>query len=156
MFYVDVLVSEHSQLKGVRAYMVFDMLERSGEVVKAYPSVQDIEQEKFERSFSLYYITTKEAQELEKGIMSISEIETAKLIQLDQETLQQMANQVTKQVAATAEVELRQFLWLPLRPLLQILHLKKKLKRLQLRQQRRNRQPHLHVPFVLILNGWMS
>ncbi|MCK6074031.1 chemotaxis protein CheA [Paenibacillus silvae] len=105
VFYVDVLVSEHSQLKGVRAYMVFDMLERSGEVVKAYPSVQDIEQEKFERSFSLYYITTKEAQELEKGIMSISEIETAKLIQLDQETLQQMANQVTKQVAATAEVE---------------------------------------------------
>lgn len=105
VFYVDVLVSEHSQLKGVRAYMVFDMLERSGEVVKAYPSVQDIEQEKFERSFSLYYITTKEAQELEKGIMSISEIESAKLIQLDQETLQQMANQVTKQVAATAEVE---------------------------------------------------
>ncbi|WP_427051545.1 chemotaxis protein CheW [Paenibacillus sp. TC-CSREp1] len=103
VFYVDVLVSEHSQLKGVRAYMVFDMLERSGEVVKAYPSVQDIEQEKFERSFSLYYITTKEAQELEKGIMSISEIESAKLIQLDQETLQQMANQVTKQVAATAE-----------------------------------------------------
>ncbi|WP_342555480.1 chemotaxis protein CheA [Paenibacillus sp. FSL R7-0652] len=101
VFYVDVLVSEHSQLKGVRAYMVFDMLERSGEVVKAYPSVQDIEQEKFERSFSLYYITTKEAQELEKGILSISEIESAKLIQLDQETLQQMTNQT----AAAAAVE---------------------------------------------------
>ncbi|PYE52179.1 chemotaxis protein CheA [Paenibacillus barcinonensis] len=104
VFYVDVLVSEHSQLKGVRAYMVFDMLERSGEVVKAYPSVQDIEQEKFERSFSLYYITTKEAQELEKGIMSISEIESAKLIQLDQETLQQMTNQVAA-AAATVEAE---------------------------------------------------
>lgn len=100
VFYVDVLVSEHSQLKGVRAYMVFDMLERSGEVVKAYPSVQDIEQEKFERSFSLYYITTKEAHELEEGIMSISEIESAKLIQLDQETLQQMANQVAATVEA--------------------------------------------------------
>ncbi|SCZ04316.1 two-component system, chemotaxis family, sensor kinase CheA [Paenibacillus polysaccharolyticus] len=102
VFYVDVLVSEHSQLKGVRAYMVFDMLERSGEVVKAYPSVQDIEQEKFERSFSLYYITTKEAQELEKGIMSISEIESAKLIQLDQETLQQMTNQAAAAVAVEA------------------------------------------------------
>nr|WP_154983885.1 chemotaxis protein CheA [Paenibacillus xylanexedens] len=102
VFYVDVLVSEHSQLKGVRAYMVFDMLERSGEVVKAYPSVQDIEQEKFERSFSLYYITTKEAQELEKGIMSISEIESVKLIQLDQETLQQMTNQAAAAVAVEA------------------------------------------------------
>ncbi|WP_145318868.1 chemotaxis protein CheA [Paenibacillus xylanexedens] len=104
VFYVDVLVSEHSQLKGVRAYMVFDMLERSGEVVKAYPSVQDIEQEKFERSFSLYYITTKEAHELEEGIMSISEIESAKLIQLDQETLQQMANQVAATVEAPPAV----------------------------------------------------
>ncbi|PWW39789.1 MULTISPECIES: chemotaxis protein CheA [Paenibacillus] len=101
VLYIEVLVSEQSQLKGVRAYMVFDLLERSGEVVKSFPTVQDIEQEKFERSFSLYYITTKEAQELEKGIMSISEIESAKVIQLDQETLQQMTNQA----AATAEVE---------------------------------------------------
>ncbi|MDK8193434.1 chemotaxis protein CheA [Paenibacillus sp. UMB7766-LJ446] len=101
VLYIEVLVSEQSQLKGVRAYMVFDLLERSGEIVKSFPTVQDIEQEKFERSFSLYYITTKEAQELEKGIMSISEIESAKVIQLDQETLQQMTNQA----AATAEME---------------------------------------------------
>ncbi|MDN8589659.1 chemotaxis protein CheA [Chryseobacterium mucoviscidosis] len=101
VLYIEVLVSEQSQLKGVRAYMVFDLLERSGEIVKSFPTVQDIEQEKFERSFSLYYITTKEAQELEKGIMSISEIESAKVIQLDQETLQQMTNQA----AATAEKE---------------------------------------------------
>lgn len=101
VFYIEVLVSEHSQLKGVRAYMVFDLLERSGEVVKAFPSVQDIEQEKFERNFSLYYITTKEAQELEQGILSISEIESAKVIQLDKETLEQMTNQAA--VAAEAE-----------------------------------------------------
>lgn len=101
VLYIEVLVSEQSQLKGVRAYMVFDLLERSGEIVKSFPTVQDIEQERFERSFSLYYITTKEAQELEKGIMSISEIESAKVIQLDQETLQQMTNQA----AATAEAE---------------------------------------------------
>lgn len=100
VFYIDVLVSEDSQLKGVRAYMVFDLLERSGEVVKSFPTVQDIEQEKFERSFSLYYITTKEAQELEKSILSISEIESAKVIQLDQETLQQMTNQAAAAVEA--------------------------------------------------------
>ncbi|MCG7382540.1 chemotaxis protein CheA [Paenibacillus sp. ACRRY] len=100
VFYIDVLVSEDSQLKGVRAYMVFDLLERAGEVVKSFPTVQDIEQEKFERSFSLYYITTKEAQELEKSILSISEIESAKVIQLDQETLQQMTNQAAAAVEA--------------------------------------------------------
>lgn len=59
VLYVDVTIRKDCQLKAVRAYMVFDLLERSGEVVKSFPSVQDIEQEKFDQSFSLYYITQK-------------------------------------------------------------------------------------------------
>jgi len=99
--FIEVHVSEQSQLKAVRAYMVFDLLERSGEVVKAFPSVEDIEQDKFERSFSLYYITTKEAQELEKAILGISEIDSAKVVPLDQESLQHMTSQA---IAAAAEL----------------------------------------------------
>ena len=34
--------------------MVFDAMERMGEIVKSTPSVQEIEQEKFDRSF--YFI----------------------------------------------------------------------------------------------------
>lgn len=101
VYFIEVHVSEQSQLKAVRAYMVFDLLERSGEVVKAFPSVEDIEQDKFERSFSLYYITTKEAQELEKAILGISEIDRAKVVPLDQESLQHMTSQA---IAAAAEL----------------------------------------------------
>ena len=42
VLYVDVTIRKDCQLKAVRAYMVFDLLERSGEVVKSFPSVQDI------------------------------------------------------------------------------------------------------------------
>jgi two-component system, chemotaxis family, sensor kinase CheA len=102
--YIQVTISSDSQLKAARAFMVFNTLENSGEIVKAYPSVQDIEQEKFEQSFSLYYITQKEVGELEKEIAGISEIETVSVVQLDQESLKQMS-EVTAGAAEAAAVQ---------------------------------------------------
>ncbi len=102
--YIQVTISSESQLKAARAFMVFNTLENSGEIVKAYPSVQDIEQEKFEQSFSLYYITQKEVAELEKEIAGISEIDTVSVVQLDQESLKQMS-EVTAGLAETAAVQ---------------------------------------------------
>lgn len=102
--YIQVTISSDSQLKAARAFMVFNTLENSGEIVKAYPSVQDIEQEKFEQSFSLYYITQKEVGELEKEIAGISEIETVSVVQLDQESLKQMS-EVTAGLVETAAVQ---------------------------------------------------
>ncbi len=99
VLYIDVAIRKDCQLKAVRAYMVFDLLERSGEVVKSFPSVQDIEQEKFDHSFSLYYITQKGADEMKSMIMNVSEIDTVTAVALDQESLAQMA----LESAATAE-----------------------------------------------------
>ncbi|MCM3699122.1 chemotaxis protein CheA [Paenibacillus macerans] len=102
VLYVEVAIHEDSQLKAARAYMVFDLLERFGEIVKAYPSVQDIEQEKFDRSFSLYYITQKEAAEIESMILNLSEIGSAQVAALDHETLAQLAAGAKETAAATA------------------------------------------------------
>ncbi|CAM4316497.1 chemotaxis protein CheA [Paenibacillus macerans] len=101
VLYVEVAISEDSQLKAARAYMVFDLLERFGEIVKAYPSVQDIEQEKFDRSFSLYYITQKEAAEIQSMILNLSEIGSTQVAALDHETLAQLAAGA-KETAASA------------------------------------------------------
>ncbi|WP_310829076.1 chemotaxis protein CheA [Paenibacillus pedocola] len=100
VLYVDVAIRKDCQLKAVRAYMVFDLLERSGEVVKSFPSVQDIEQEKFDYGFSLYYITQKDASEIQRMILNLSEIDKVTAIALDQESLSQMAQEMS---AATAE-----------------------------------------------------
>ncbi|GAA0395419.1 chemotaxis protein CheA [Paenibacillus motobuensis] len=100
VLYINVAIREDSQLKAARAYMVFDLLERYGDIVKSSPSVQDIEQEKFDRSFSLYYITQKEAQELQSMIMNLSEIESAEVMQLDHETLNQISTGIQEAAAA--------------------------------------------------------
>ncbi|UQZ32097.1 chemotaxis protein CheA [Paenibacillus sp. PK3_47] len=100
VLYIDVAIRKDCQLKAVRAYMVFDLLERSGEVVTSFPSVQDIEQEKFDHGFSLYYITQKEASDIQSMVMNLSEIEKVTAVALDQETLTQMGQGMT---AAAAE-----------------------------------------------------
>ncbi len=90
VLFIEVSIREDCQLKAARAYMVFDLLERSGEVVKSHPTVQDIEQEKFDRSFSLYFITEKNPDELRTMILNLSEIEDAKLVSIDSDTLAQL------------------------------------------------------------------
>ncbi|GGN90366.1 chemotaxis protein CheA [Saccharibacillus kuerlensis] len=104
VLYIEVSIREDCQLKAARAYMVFDLLERSGEVVKSHPTVQDIEQEKFDRSFSLYFITEKEPEELHAMILNLSEIEDAKLTPIDSDTLVQLTEK-QEEVKAPVEVE---------------------------------------------------
>ena len=102
VLHIEVAIREDCQLKAARAYLVFDLLERFGEIVKSSPSVQDIEQEKFDRSFSLYYITQKDSAEIQSMIMNLSEIDTAQVAALDHETLAQL-NAGSKEAAAAAE-----------------------------------------------------
>ncbi|EOS56718.1 chemotaxis protein CheA [Paenibacillus barengoltzii] len=102
VLHIEVAIREDCQLKAARAYLVFDLLERFGEIVKSSPSVQDIEQEKFDRSFSLYYITQKDPAEIQSMIMNLSEIDTAQVAALDHETLAQL-NAGSKEAAAAAE-----------------------------------------------------
>ncbi|SEB47183.1 chemotaxis protein CheA [Paenibacillus sp. GP183] len=90
VFYIEVAVREDCVLKAARAYMVFDTLERMGEVVKSTPSVQDIEQEKFDRSFSVFYISKVDKDELEKHILNVSEIESAMILAVDKNTMGEM------------------------------------------------------------------
>ncbi|MGG1520133.1 chemotaxis protein CheA [Paenibacillus oryzisoli] len=109
VFYVEVTVNENCVLKAARAYMVFDAMERMGEIVKSTPSVQEIEQEKFDRSFSLYFISKVDQATLEKEILNVSEIASAVIITVDSESLAELSspaaaevNAASKEIAATA------------------------------------------------------
>ncbi|MEK3882158.1 chemotaxis protein CheA [Paenibacillus sp. PL2-23] len=86
-YYVQVTLDETCVLKAARAYMVFDVLERTGEVVKSDPSVQDLEQEKFDRSFKVFTISTVTADSLQAQIANISEVASVEVTPLDPESL---------------------------------------------------------------------
>lgn len=110
-FHIEVVIREDCLLKGVRAYMVFDALERNGELVKSHPSVQDIEQEQFGHQFSVYYISRIPQQELRDTLDKISELESVSIVPLDLESLseldesraaEQQIQEAVQQAAATA------------------------------------------------------
>ncbi|UJF35362.1 chemotaxis protein CheA [Paenibacillus hexagrammi] len=104
VFFIKVSVREDCVLKAARAYMVFDALEQNGEIVKATPSVQDIEQEKFDRTFSVYYISKIDKASLQKEILNVSEIESAEITTVDSESLADMSRKQSEVEAATKEI----------------------------------------------------
>ncbi|QGQ96250.1 chemotaxis protein CheA [Paenibacillus psychroresistens] len=108
VFYVEVAVRDDCVLKAARAYMVFDVFERNGEVVKSTPSVQEIEQEKFEKVFSVYFISSISQEILEKSISNVSEIESVSVVPIDSESLKMVTREnfnAANEIAATAAPE---------------------------------------------------
>ena len=77
IFGITVYLQETCILKAARAFLVFKALEELGEVIKAVPSVQDIEDEKFELDFSLVYFTKEDLETVKNVIESVSEIKKA-------------------------------------------------------------------------------
>lgn len=83
VFRIEVTVRQDCVLKAARAYMVFNVLEQNGEVIKSNPSVEDIEQERFEQTFTVYYISQMDQDQLTSQIASVSEIDKVDLVLLD-------------------------------------------------------------------------
>ncbi len=73
-FSINITLDEGCLLKAARTYMVFRTLEEVGEIIKSVPSAQELEEEKFDNSFMIAYVTEKESEEVKKRITSISEV----------------------------------------------------------------------------------
>lgn len=72
---VTIVISDTCVLKSARAFIIFRTLEKLGQIIKAYPSVQDIEDEKFESDFSVFVITKDTEETFIKDLSSIAEVE---------------------------------------------------------------------------------
>lgn len=93
IFAATIFVQENCLLKAARAFLVFKELEELGEVIKSSPSVQDIEDEKFELDFSIVLITEANEEKVKKAILSVSEIDKVYCEQLDVDALFKTAEQ---------------------------------------------------------------
>jgi len=80
---VTVYIQETCLLKAARAFLVFKTLEELGTIIKSEPSVQDIEDEKFELDFSLVLLTKESAEKVKQAILSVSEVDTAYIGEID-------------------------------------------------------------------------
>ncbi|MBY6036072.1 chemotaxis protein CheA [Fictibacillus nanhaiensis] len=62
-------------LKAARVYMVFEVLEQIGEIIKSLPSVDMLEAEQFETEFKLALLTKESSEEVKQRILKVSEVQ---------------------------------------------------------------------------------
>lgn len=77
VYKIRISVDENCILKAARAFLVFKNLEGHGDVIKSEPSVQDIEDEKFDFDFSIVVVTAEKFDAIVTIIKNVSEIKDA-------------------------------------------------------------------------------
>ena len=87
IFHVKVTLMETCVLKAARSVMVMHALDEVGDVIKSIPPAEDLEQEKFERSFDVVVATGADAQAVQNAVDSVSEIEDVLVEMLDPDKL---------------------------------------------------------------------
>ena len=64
-FEINVKLRDDCLLKAARVYMVFEILEKSGEIIKSEPKVEQLENEDFDETFTVALITKEDADDIE-------------------------------------------------------------------------------------------
>jgi two-component system, chemotaxis family, sensor kinase CheA len=71
---VTVTLNDDCLLKAVRVYMVFEVIEQMGEVIKSVPDTQTLEEEQFDSVFTVSIVTKVDKDEVKQRILKVSEI----------------------------------------------------------------------------------
>ena len=54
--------------------MVFELLEKMGDVIKSSPTVEKLEEEDFDEVFYIALVTTEPKEDVQKKLMKVSEV----------------------------------------------------------------------------------
>jgi two-component system, chemotaxis family, sensor kinase CheA len=72
---ITVSLREDCLLKAARVFMVFEILEKSGEIIKSNPPAEQLEEELFDQEFTAVLITQETKEDIQKKILKVSEID---------------------------------------------------------------------------------
>lgn len=97
---ISVTLRADCLLKAARVYMVFDILEKNGDVVKSKPTVDKLEEEQFDQDFKVAIITQTSVDELHSKILKVSEVEKVTITQL---TKDKFISSASEEVATSIE-----------------------------------------------------
>ncbi|GIP62067.1 chemotaxis protein CheA [Virgibacillus pantothenticus] len=77
---ISITLKEDCLLKGARVFMIFEVLEKLGEIVKSDPSVTELEEEQFDHTFTVLFISEHKKETIQINIEKVSEIEAAEIV----------------------------------------------------------------------------
>ncbi|KAB7708071.1 chemotaxis protein CheA [Bacillus aerolatus] len=92
-------------LKAARVFMVFEVLEKSGEVIKSTPSTEQLEEEQFDDRFVVTLITQELAEDIVSKVKKVSEVEHAIISEVSLKPLNKEEELVEKRETAAALAE---------------------------------------------------
>jgi two-component system chemotaxis sensor kinase CheA len=100
---LNVEVQESCILKAARAFLVFKAVEEKGEIIVSDPSAQDVEDEKFDRDFTLIVLTESPLDDIIKSAAAVSEISnvTGAVLELEKNKNYRPEEAAKEQPAAT-------------------------------------------------------
>ena len=73
-YWITVIMRDNVLMKSVRAYTVFQALEKLGTIVKSQPPAQDIDEERFDDRFAVLLFTHQSVSEVQDTVLNIPEI----------------------------------------------------------------------------------
>ena len=97
---ISIALRDDCLLKAARVYMVFEILEKNGDVIKSSPTVDKLEEEQFDSEFHVAYISKESAGDLQKMLMKVSEVDRVDVKEIGQDVF----TQVTVSSAAPEEL----------------------------------------------------
>lgn len=87
-FEIKVTLREDCVLKAARVFMVFEVLENAGDVIKSVPTVEKLEEEAFEQGFTVVLITEEDIEVIRAKISKVSEVAEVGITPVSKESLQ--------------------------------------------------------------------
>ncbi|MDW7613342.1 chemotaxis protein CheA [Peribacillus simplex] len=104
-FEISIALREDCLLKAARVFMVFEVLEKSGEIIKSHPPVEVLEEEQFDQQFIVTMVSKESIEEIKKKIMKVSEVGHVVINDIDLEGLRHTAIAKEDKVAEVQEQE---------------------------------------------------
>jgi two-component system chemotaxis sensor kinase CheA len=96
IYKIRVVLDDSCMLKAARAFIIFNALENSGEVLLSHPSAEDIEDENFDKEFEVLYVSKETEEGIKKIFDSITEIERVDI---------EVENNLPEEVAPSVEAK---------------------------------------------------
>lgn len=102
---INISLREDCLLKAARVYMVFEILEKLGEVIKSTPTVEKLEEEKFDTDFSVAFVTKENQDDLKQKLMKVSEVDVVNVQPVQLKKMEMPGDVVEAKAEEVAEVE---------------------------------------------------
>ncbi len=95
---IDIEIDSNCMLKGARAFLIIKKLKKRGEVVNTEPSEEDLENDNFEHTFSIFYKTENDIAGIEKIIKKVSEVTKVEISDAVNNKVNESNQEVVKEV----------------------------------------------------------